>query len=206
MADKLTIYRGTLRLLGPSNLASLTEDRPERHTLDAIWQDAGDLLLQKGLWNWGIRTVELSYDEDVEPLFGFRHAFSMPSDYIRTVSISETADFYEGLRWFEPETNYWHADPETLYVRYLSSDGSYGWNVGAWPPSFSKALEAYMAFESGLPIASDRGNRNDMYQLYKDRLRDAKTLDAVDERVRERPPGRLTRARSRCGQQERYRG
>lgn len=206
MADRLEIYKGALRLLGPSNLASLTEDRPERHTLDSVWTKAGDLLLQKGLWNWAIRTVELSYDEDVEPLFGFQHAFSKPDDYIRTVSISETADFREGLRAFEPETSYWHTDPDTIYVRYISNDDAYGWNVGAWPESFAITMEAYMAYQSGLPISSDRGNRNDMYQLYKNNLKDAKSLDAVDERVREKPPGRLTRARQANGRRDLRRG
>lgn len=206
MADRLQIYKGTLRLLGPSNLASLTEDRPERHVLDSIWQEAGDHILQSGLWNHAIRTVELAYDEDVEPLFGYQHAFSKPDDYVRTASISGTADFSEGLANYETETNYWHADPETIYVRYVSDDDAYGWNVGAWPPSIALTMQAYMAFESGLPISSDRGNRNDMYQLFKERLAKAKILDAVDERVRQKPPGTWTRSRNQYTGRDRTRG
>lgn len=206
MADRLSIYRGTLRLLGPSNLASLTEDRPERHVLDGIWQDAGDHILQSGLWNHAIRTVEMSYDEDVEPLFGYQHAFSHPDDYVRTASISGTADFREGLYDYETETSYWHANPDTIYVRYVSNDDAYGWNVGAWPPSIALAIQAYMAFESGLPISSDRGNRNDMYQLFEKRLAKAKILDAVDERVRQKPPGTWTRSRNQYTGRDRYRG
>jgi len=204
MADRLEIYRGALRLLGPSNLASLTEDRPERLSLDAAWSNSVAFMLEKGMWNFAIRTVELSYDEDVEPLFGYRHAFSKPADWIRTVSISETADFFEGLRSYEDETSNWHADPELIYVRYVSNDEAYGWNVGAWRQHFSKALEAYLAFECGLPISSDRGNRNDLFQLFEARLRDAKTKDAVDERVRDKPPGRLTRSRNFNAARDRY--
>lgn len=206
MADRLEIYRGALRLLGPSNLASLSEDRPEKRALDGAWTNCGNFMLEQGLWNFAIRTVELSFDEDVEPLFGFDHAFSKPDDWVRTVSISETADFREGLLAYEDETSYWHASPETLYVRYVSNDDAYGWNVGAWRQHFSKAIEAYLAFECGLPISADRGNRNDVYSLYEKRLRDAKIKDAVDERVRTTPPGRWTRSRNVGYPRDRYRG
>lgn len=206
MADRLSIYRGALRLLGPSNLASLTEDIPDKRALDAAWQDSVTSMLERGMWNFAIRTVELSVDENVEPLFGFQHAFSKPADWVRTVSISEYADFHEGLRRFEDETQYWHCDPEKLYVRYVSNDEAYGWNIGAWRQHFADALSAYLAFQCGLPISADKGNRNDLYQLFKELLADAKTKDAVDERVRDKPPGRLTRSRNAGNHRDRYRG
>lgn len=196
MADRLSIYRASLLLLGGANISSLSEDRPEKRALDAVWTDGVNYMLEQGMWNFAIRSIELAYDEDVEPLFGYRHAFSKPEDWVRTVSISETADFREGLHSYEDETTNWHADPDYLYIRYVSNDEAYGWNVGAWRQTFSKALSAYLAFESGLAISADRGNRNDLYSLYKTRLADAKIKDAVDERVREKPPGRWTRSRN----------
>lgn len=196
MADRLSIYKGALRLLGPSELASLTEDRPERHKLDDAWQSAVERMLSRGLWNFAIRTVEIGYAEDVEPLFGFQHAFDKPTDWIRTVSIAPTANFLEGIQNYEDETRYWHTDFETIYVRYVSNDDAYGWNVGAWREPFAEALEAYLAYTCGLPISADKGNRNDLYQLYKGLLKDAKALDAVDEKVDTYPPGRWTRSRN----------
>lgn len=196
MADRLSIYKGALRLLGPSELASLTEDRPERHKLDDAWASSVEYLLAQGLWNFAIRTVEIGYAEDVEPLFGFKRAFNKPDDWMRTVSIASTANFIEGIRNYEDETSYWHTDFDTIYVRYISNDDAYGWNVGAWREPFAKALEAYLAFECGLPISADRGNRNDLYALYKERLKSAKALDAVDEKVDTSPPGRWTRSRN----------
>lgn len=206
MASRLEIYRGALRLLGPSNLASLSEDRPEKRALDGAWTDCVSLMLEQGMWNFAIRTVELSFDESVEPLFGYDYAVSKPDDWVRTVSISQTADFCEGLRSYEDETSYWHVSLEKIYVRYVSNDEAYGFNVGAWRQHFAKAVEAYLAFECGLPISSDKGNRNDLYQLYKTRLQDAKTKDAVDERVREKPPGNWTRSRNWGNPRDRYRG
>ena len=137
MADKLEIYRGALRLLGPHEIASLAENRPERLKLDEAWAPAVTYMLEKGLWNFAIRTMKVS----------------------------------------------------------ANVGASYGLNIAAWPQRFAKALEAYLAFECGLPITDDRGNRNDLYTLHQKRLADAKILDAVDERVRYKPAGRVVRAR-----------
>ena len=205
MAERLAIYQGALRLLGPSELASLTEDRPEKHKLDAAWEDAVAFLLEQGMWNFAIRAVELHADTDAEPLFGYEYAFSKPDDWLRTVGISGNANFSEGVRYYEDETGFWYAGFDRLYVRYVSNDPAYGWNIGAWRQNFAKALEAYLAFECGLPVSSDRGTRSDVFSLYEKRLARAKNLDAVDERVQEKPTGRLVRSRG-AGRGSRYLG
>jgi hypothetical protein len=200
MADRLAIYRGALRLLGnAAGLSSLTEVNPARYRLDEAWQPAVDYLLAKGLWNFAIRSVELSNDEDVEPLFGRQYAFSKPEDWVRTASMSSDGTFSTSYEQYEDEGDYWYADTDPLYVKYVSNDSSYGWNIGAWRQPFSKALEAYLAYECGLPISADKGNRNDMNTLFRSLLKEAKTLDAVDERVQYSPTGRLVRARLRGG-------
>lgn len=195
MADRLSIYKGALRLLGPSNLASLTEDRPERRRLDDAWEPAVNDLLNEGMWNFAVRAVSLEQDEDIEPRFGFRFGFRKPDDWVRTVGISSTQQFLEGLCEYEDEGDYWYADPDVIYLRYVSNDEDFGWNVGRWRQAFSSALEARLAFDCGLPISGDRGNRNNLFQLYEKRLKRAKTLDAVDERVRTTPVGSLVRSR-----------
>lgn len=195
MASRLNIYKGALRLLGPHELAALTDDRPERYQLDDAWDDAVAFLLEQGLWNFAIRAVELSDDDDVAPLFGWDYGFTKPNDWVRTVGISDEATFRQGFENYEDEAGKWFANVDTLYVRYVSNGTSYGLNIGAWPQSFAKTLEAYLAFESGLPVSGDKGNRNDLYNLYKNRLKRAKTLDAFNEAVDYTPAGRIVRSR-----------
>jgi hypothetical protein len=195
MASRLEVYQGALRLLGPHQLASLSEVRPERLKLDEIWTGAVQYMLEQGMWNFAIRTVELANDENEDPLFGYDYVFSRPDDYVRTVAISDDPTFRATFERYEDEQDRWYANCQPLYVRYVSNDEAYGFNVGAWRQAFSKAIEAYLAFESGLPISGDRGNRNDMLGLFKERLAKAKTLDAVDERVQLTKPGRLTASR-----------
>lgn len=196
MADKLAIYREALRHLGVNaRLTGLTEVRSERYALDDAWEPAVEYLLAKGLWNFAMRSVELSADEDAEPLFGYSYAFSKPDDWVRTASISDQGADMDGFEDYSDEPGYWYANVDTLYVSYVSNDDEYGWNVASWRQPFAKALAAYLAFDCGLPVAADRGTRKDMFQIYTRLLKEAKTLDAVDERVRREPPGRLVRAR-----------
>jgi len=199
MADKLEIYRGALRLIGDARLSSLTEINKNRTALDEVWATAVNYMLEQGMWNFAIRASSILADTDLESDFGHKYVFIKPTDWVRTVNISTDGNFNSGYEDFLDERNYWYANVNTLYVRYVSNDVAYGWNVGAWRQSFAKALEAYMAFESGLPISNDKSNRNDMFNLFKGRLKDAKAKDAVDEKVSFRPQGRLVSARLRSG-------
>jgi hypothetical protein len=200
MADRLSIYKSALRYLGnAAGLSSLTEASPSRYALDDAWQNAGEYMLAKGLWNFAIRTSQLSEDEDVEPLFGYQYAFSKPTDWVRTVAINNEATFQTGFEDFADETQYWYANSDTLYVRYISNDDDYGWNIGAWRQPFAEAFACYLAFQTGLPLSSDKSNRNDLFNLSKSLLSEAKTLDAVDERVAFSPAGRLVMSRLRRG-------
>ena len=195
MADRLSIYRGALRLLGGGELSSLTEVNPSRRALDEAWEAVGNKLLEAGLWNFAIRTAELSNDEDVEPLFGHQYAVRKPSDWVRTASISADQTFARSYEGYDDETQYWHCDVDPLYVRYVSNDEDYGWNVGAWRQHFADAFAAFLAFECGLPVSGDKANRNDIHGLAEKRLAVAKTRDAVDERVQVKPVGRLVQSR-----------
>lgn len=195
MADKLSIYREALRLLGQQRIASLDEPHPSRFTLDDIWDSAVAYLLSQGLWNFAIRSVELSEAEDIEPLFGYDYAFTRPDDWVRTASICNEPTFLTPFEDYEDEGGMWYASVKPLYIRYVSNDTDYGLDIGSWREPFYKTLAAYLAFESNLVIANDKGNRNDLFNLYEKRLKHAKALDAVDERVKRPRPGRLTRSR-----------
>lgn len=198
MASKLEIYQGCLRLLGPHQLLSLSESTPNKLRLDEAWDSVVIYCLKRGLWNFAIRSVELLDDEDVESRFGWDYAFSHPTDMLRLVNISDQAILTQ-FEQFENETGYFFANVDTLYLRYISNEESYGLNIGAWPEDFCEVVKARLAFETALAITGDRGLRQDALALFDKNLSTAKTLDAIDERVKFKPEGRLVRARLQNG-------
>jgi len=197
MASKLDIYKGAARLLGhAAGISSLTETSQMRSTFDDIWTPAIGFLLTEGMWNFAIRSVELSADEDTDPAFGWTYAFSRPTDWIRTVSISDIGTFDSGFESFVDENNFWYADATPLYIRYVSNDASYGLNIALWPQTFAKAAEAYIAYEAAMTVAGAASSlRTDMFNLYRNALKKAKIKDAVDDSVKKQPAGRLVRSR-----------
>lgn len=193
MATKLGLYKSALRLIGPHELATVTDDRPERYHLDDAYDESVAHVLQQGLWNHAIRSATLT--ESGSPISGWQYAFSQPSDYVRTVGISYEPTFMQGFEEYQYQAGKWYANWDTLYLSYVSNDATYGLDLTKWPQSFTDAVAAYLAFQVCIPISGERSNRNDLYNLFKQRLSRAKTLDAVDEAVKEPPPGRLVRAR-----------
>jgi hypothetical protein len=193
--SRLSTYNEALRILGERRLVSLSENTPGRLELDAVWDNAFKFVLEGGYWNFATRTVLAAADIDVEPIYGFDYAFLKPDDWVRTTQISVHADFSDPLNEYEDERGYWHANVDTIYVRYVSSDEDYGGDEDAWPISFVKALAAYLAFEVCLVINNNKSDRNDLFQLYEKRLREAKSRDAMNEPTRPLPAGNWTRAR-----------
>ena len=199
MADRLSIYRGALRLLGDGRLSALTDNDSRRLKLDDAWEGSVNFMLEQGLWNFAIRTIEISADDDFDPLFGYQFSFRKPTDWVRTNTISTDPYFKQGFEEYHDEGDYWFADQEPLYIRYVSNGPEWGWNIGRWRENFARALEAWLAYSCGLPISNDKGNRNDLFQIWERLLKSAKAKDAVDEAVQRPPTGRLVNARFRRG-------
>lgn len=195
MATRLGQYNGALQLLGQPRLSSVDEEGKVRRELDGAWDESIDYMLEQGFWNFAIRTSELTQDDDVEPLFGYSFAFAEPDDYVQLISLSSDERFSEELKDYEVGNQHWHCDFETIYLRYVSDDDAYGYDLGRWPQTFALAHQAYLAFKSGLPISGDKQNRNDIFSLHEKWLKRARIKDAIAQQVARKPMGEWTSSR-----------
>ena len=146
MADQLSIYNGALLMIGERFLGSLTEEREPRRLLDYIWSDNGvKECLEAGQWNFAMRSSQIDYDPAVEPDWGYNRAFSKPDDWVLTSAVCVDEFFRSPLTRYADEAGYWYSDVDTIFVRYVSNDISYGMNMGLWPESFTKFVQAHFA-------------------------------------------------------------
>ena len=139
MATKLGLYNHALRNLGEGKLATVTDDIEKRYLLDDVY-DNGLIrkCLEEGLWNFAIRTVEVSYEPSIEPDFGYPYAFDKPSDYVITAAISAAPFFDPPLLSYDDEGAYWYCSHQTIYVKYVSDDAAWGSDLTAWTESFEE--------------------------------------------------------------------
>lgn len=205
--DRLSIFNGALRECEERKLASLTENREPRRLLDDAWTSGKGIIafaLAAKQWRFGRRSVELTPDIAVEPAFGRTHAFAQPDDYIRTCKLCSDERMNLPFLDYEVEAGYWFADVEPLYLSYISTDGNYGGDLSLWPPAFVLWVETHLAsLIAPRLIGVDKANR--LIKLAAMRLKDAASVDAMEDPTKFPPPGSFVLSR-RGGRLSRDRG
>lgn len=209
MTDQLSLYNGALRLCGDAKLANLSEAREPRYVLDDVWGDgARDDCLEMGLWNFAMRTAEIDYAVSPAPTFGHRRAFAKPVDWIRTAAIASDEYFRSPLTGldYRDEVEHWYADLDTIYVRYVSNDASYGLDFDLWPVSFVRLVEGYLAREIAPRISAASGRIEIIEKEFQRRLLNARSKDAQNEGAAFAPPTGWQTARAGRWGRRRERG
>ncbi len=203
-ADKLKVYNKALYKLGSRKLATITENREPRRILDEIWGAADDMVswaLEIGDWNFATRIVELSYSPSVEPSFGHRKAFDIPTDMRKLTSLSSDEFFTRPMtaREYQIASTYWLADLETLYVKYVSDDTSYGFNSAAWSEQFCELLACRLAYLACERITNSAQKKRDCAAELRQAMAYAKSSDTMAEGTKFLPRGSWISSRSGDG-------
>lgn len=199
-ADKLKVYNKALYKLGSHKLASLSENREPRRVLDEIWGTNDDVVawaLEIGDWNFATRIVELSYTPSVEPAFGHRKAFDIPTDMRKLTSLSMSEFFTLPLtaQDYQIASEYWLADVETLYAKYVSDDPAYGFNSAAWSEQFCELLACRLALLACDRITNSAQKKRDCAAEMRQAMAYAKSTDSMAEGSKALPRGSWLRAR-----------
>ncbi len=197
---QLALYNGALRRLGSRELAALTENREPRRVLDGIWGNDRIVrkALEKGEWNFAIRTVEGIYSSTVEPEFGFRRAYEKPTDMCRLACLSDDEYCRNSLVAAEyvDEADFWFTDRDTLYIRYVSDHTAYGMDSAKWTEGFKEYIECDLAWEACERITNATAKRDRIERDRMNALKAAKSVDAMGDGVKFLPQGSWSRARA----------
>lgn len=196
--SRLEIYNSALIICGERILKSLIEDRKPRRLLDHVWDNDGvDACLERGQWRFARRTVKFDYDTDQDTDFGFRRAFSKPSDWVTTSAMCSDEYFNTPLLRYVDEADYWYADIDEIYVKYISNDSSFGGDLSLWPATFTDYVGAHFARKIVRALTQDDKRRKDVIDEEKFRLRLAKSNDAMTDPQQFPAPGNFVNSRYR---------
>ena len=92
-------------------------------------------------------------------------------------------------------SDYWYADLDEIYVKYVSNDANFGGDIGDWPATFTEYVKSYFAYRIVFSLTSDK-QRHAMVQAELDnRLTTAKNRDAMAGPARFPASGSWTRSR-----------
>lgn len=204
---RLSLYNGALSICGGTSLALLTEDREARYILDEAWDsDIIDGCLESGFWNHAMRTVQVEYNASVEPPFGYRRAFDKPSDLKKLASLCTDEYFRDPLYQYQDEGSYWFCDLDTIYVRYVSNDTSYGMDLSLWPVSFTRFVEASFAARIIKRLTDGAEDEKDVLAKLRKYRTEALASDAMKDPVSFPPPTGWQMARGGSRRSSRWNG
>jgi len=198
MTTKLQIYNTALRYCKDRSI-TLTENREPRRLLDSVWDNGGvDKCLEEAMWKFATRSVRLDYDPTVEPEFGHVRAFAKPDDWKITVAMCSDEYYDVPLTRYIHENNYWYADIDQIYVRFVSNDAAYGEDLSLWPASFADFVAAHFAKEIVNKLTG--GNSEtiaEVREIYRENKLTAKGKDAWNQAQAFPAPGNWSTSRGR---------
>ncbi len=201
---RLKLYNDALTICGERILASLTENREPRRLLDHVWDNDGvKACLEQGQWRFAIRTTMRDYDPSITPEFGYQYAFQKPDDWVSTVGVCSDGFFRSPLNAYEDEEEFWYADLQTIYVRYVSNDSNYGGDLSKWTVAFADFAAAHFASKIIFKLTSDEKKRNSVIQWEERQLKRAKNHNAMGGPTQFPPAGSWSQSRSRRSSRER---
>lgn len=218
--SRARILHSALMELGDIGKVATRGEDPRR-VLDRLYDEVVGECLAAGSWNFAMETIKLDADTGVTPEFGYAKVFAKPTDWVRTVGISQDEYFSDALLHYYDDDDFWSADNTPIYARYVSDDTGLGLDQGRWPAKFTRFVILELAHRGSQAItqsmmqsmlakitggagrsidyarASQIGTTLSL-RLEKDRDRARKTAlnhDAMNEGPKFPPPSSWTRAR-----------
>jgi hypothetical protein len=196
--DQLSLFNGALLRLGERKLASLTEAREPQRVLTDIWNDGNgaiQTMLEKGLWHFAMRSQQLTYSPSVTPPFGYQFAYNKSTDWVRTAAVCMDPFYNQPLTQYDDEAGYLFCNLNTIYVKFVSKDASYGYNMALWPQAFIEYFECYLAMRGAKRITQSPAKEAEAEKAFKEQGTLARSLNAMDEPAKFFPAGSWTTAR-----------
>ena len=169
MASVVDICNGALNQLGASTILSLTEDSKNARLCNARYTQVRDSLFRSHPWNCLIRRVELARDTET-PAWGFSYQFTLPADCLRVLTILNYDYDYkvEGRKIL--------ANHDTVKIQYVSRVT----DANQYDELLRETISASLAADIAYAVTSSNPTASNMYNLFQDKLREARFVDATE--------------------------
>ena len=169
MASTVDICNGALNQLGATTILSLTEDSKNARLCNSRFTQVRDGVFRSHPWNCLQKRIELAQDTTT-PAWGFKYAYTLPADCLRLLRILDYDSNYkvEGRKIL--------SNTETMKILYVSRVTDPNEYDELLRETLSSALSADIAFA----VTSNNTTSTNMYNLFQDKLKDARFVDSTE--------------------------
>lgn len=154
--------------------------------LEDVWPSCRQAILRGHPWNCAISRVMLAPDL-VPPAFDWTAAFTLPSDWLRTLQVGQDDD---QLEW-RIEGRKILADATALPLKYIFDNQ----DCTTWDSLLVDAAVAYVAATVAYPVTKSSAQQDAMLGLYKAKLAMARTIDGMEDTPEDQTDFPLLRVR-----------
>ena len=169
MASIVDICNGSLNQLGATTILSLTEDSKNARLCNSRYTQVRDALFRTHPWNCLQKRIELAVDTDA-PTWGFSYAYTLPADCLRLLRILD----YDSNHKVEGRKVLSNASTmKILYVARITDPNEYD-------ELLRETISASLGADIAFGVTSNNQTAKNMYELFKDKLRDARFVDSTE--------------------------
>ena len=193
MASEVGICNIALQLIKHSKqITSLTSGTKEANACEIVYDELRDLCLDMHHWNFATRRVELAQlAADQAPAFEWDHAYGLPADFIRVISVHANAHGDDNIP-YKIEGDQILTDADELYLRYVARVE----DPNKMPPTFRRALSKIIAAQLATALSQSTSLGKELFAQFHDQdLPFAKSTDAIQNYADQLPESDFIMAR-----------
>jgi hypothetical protein len=182
MPSVVDICNEAMDLLGAATITSLTENSKEARLCNRRFETVRDAVLRSHPWNTAITRAEIAKDS-AAPAFGFSYQYALPTDpyCLRVLSFwnsnvdSEIAA-YDSQVMYKIEGRKILSDEGTCKITYIGRIT----DTEQYDAMLSNTIAHRLAAETAYAITGSTTVAQQMQALYEQRLREARSMDAME--------------------------
>ena len=169
MASVVDICNGALNQLGATTILSLTEDSKNARLCNSRYTQVRDALFRTHPWNCLQKRIQIAADSTA-PAWGFSYAYTLPADCLRLLKILDYDSNYkvEGRKILSNTSSM-----KILYVARVTDPNEYD-------ELLRETLSASLGADIAFGVTSNNQTATNMYNLFKEKLRDARFVDSTE--------------------------
>ena len=182
MPSVVDICNEAMDLLGAATITSLTENSKEARLCNRRFETVRDAVLRAHNWNVAIVRKQLAKDSD-SPAFGFTNQFTLPTDpyclrviSLHTANVDNDISPYDVQSMFKIEGRKVLTDEGTCRIIYVGRIT----DTEQYDSLLSSTIAHKLASETAYAITGSTTVAQQIFQLYQQRLSEARSMDAIE--------------------------
>lgn len=168
-ATAVSICSNALLDLGAQTINALDEASERARLCSNLYETVRDDMLRAHPWNCAIKRVQLAPDAGA-PEFGYSHRFTLPGDWLRTLSVENVTDYAIEGRCIL-------CNAAALNLRYVFRNA----NESTWDAALVRVMTLAMAARMAYAITQSTSKQQLCMQELEFELRKARAIDGQEE-------------------------